>query len=546
MANLRKCGRCRSEIELKYFAINRKGEYNKTCSKCLTKRKKTKPLSAVPCDDDNISTATPDTSGTLEHEPTKKTYKKCIPIDATDVGALLGLNKYKTNLYQLVMKYWERGFPSHYLDTQIKLQSKGVEFVCLKTTDDQIMGVCGNKGISIEFDVLEDVDKLMEQLDKEDDLNVNTEDITSFCNKQMGIQFEKSAIEQYEKRFNVKVDSTNNYVKRLFEEDGLYKWYVGGRIDGVIGFDKIVEIKTRKKGFYPCIPIYEILQIYTYMFAMSINKASLVEKYEDEMKETNFVYSDGYESYALTKLKTFCSFMEEFVNNVDLNEQFMKCNDDDDAQVENINKSIMQRLGIEHMKNAKVSPIKDIITKSEPPIMVFDVEHTGCIYQHILQLSWCLYQHDGTLIKANDYFLQPDDTIYIHPRAIEKHNITHEVLLQKQNKLRIAELLNTFMADVHKCETLVSHNIKSDLNTLNNELRRHNMNDVNVNTYCTMVQTKMFCNCKDKRKRLKNPSLNDLHKTLFNEPLDPTKSHNSCYDVEMCAKCYFKYRNIEI
>ena len=37
MAELRKCSRCRSEIELKYFGINRKGERNKTCESCLNK-----------------------------------------------------------------------------------------------------------------------------------------------------------------------------------------------------------------------------------------------------------------------------------------------------------------------------------------------------------------------------------------------------------------------------------------------------------------------------------------------------------------------------
>ena len=37
MTELRKCSRCRSEIELKYFAINRKGEHNKTCGTCLNK-----------------------------------------------------------------------------------------------------------------------------------------------------------------------------------------------------------------------------------------------------------------------------------------------------------------------------------------------------------------------------------------------------------------------------------------------------------------------------------------------------------------------------
>ncbi len=48
MSNLRKCSRCRSEIELKYFAINRKGEYNKTCETCLSKNRKAKPASTVP------------------------------------------------------------------------------------------------------------------------------------------------------------------------------------------------------------------------------------------------------------------------------------------------------------------------------------------------------------------------------------------------------------------------------------------------------------------------------------------------------------------
>ena len=38
MTELRKCSRCRSVIELKYFGINRKGEYNKTCITCLDKR----------------------------------------------------------------------------------------------------------------------------------------------------------------------------------------------------------------------------------------------------------------------------------------------------------------------------------------------------------------------------------------------------------------------------------------------------------------------------------------------------------------------------
>lgn len=151
-------------------------------------------------------------------------------------------------------------------------------------------------GISIEFDMLDDVDELIKQLDRDDDLDVDIEDRTSFCQKQMGIKFEKSAIERYEKQYNVKVDSVNNYIKRTFKEDGLRNWMVGGRVDVV--------------GFSPCIPIYEILQVYTYMFAMNISRASLVEMYDGHIMETNLMYTSGYETYALTELNKFCTFME--------------------------------------------------------------------------------------------------------------------------------------------------------------------------------------------------------------------------------------------
>ena len=49
MAELRKCGRCRSVIELIYFGINRKGEHNTTCITCLDKKQKQDAIKTV-CD----------------------------------------------------------------------------------------------------------------------------------------------------------------------------------------------------------------------------------------------------------------------------------------------------------------------------------------------------------------------------------------------------------------------------------------------------------------------------------------------------------------
>ena len=119
---------------------------------------------------------------------------------------------------------------------------------------------------------------------------------------------------------------------------------------------------------------------------MSINQASLVEKYESEIKETNFIYTTGYETYAFARLGIFCQFMEDFLHDANLKKQFMKCSVGDDVEVERINKMLLEKLDLQHMKNAKVTPIKDVITHTKhKPVIVFDVEHTGCSEAFVLQ-----------------------------------------------------------------------------------------------------------------------------------------------------------------
>ena len=563
MANLQRCSKCKSEQELKYFSINKKGQYYKTCDMCRDKRLANKVnlkrTDTDFVDYDNVSTTTPDITEE-EHAQEQKKYKRSIPIDATDVAAILGLNKYKTNLHEIVMKYWERGFPLKFHETQDKLQKEGIKFVSVKTSDEQIEEVCSAKGIPIDFDVLEDVDELLEQLNKEDDLDAA--DITSFCNKQMGIQFEKSAIARYEEKFNVKVDAVDNYVKREFKDNGLCAWMVGGRVDGVIGFDKIIEIKNRKKGFYPCIPIYEILQLYTYMFAMDIHQASLVEMYDSEIKETHFIYTTGYETYALSRLSKFCNFMEEFVNDVNLSERFMKCSIDDVEQVGNINNLLLDKLDIKHMKNVKVTPIKDIITKSdqalpekETPldgkyIIVMDVETNGLIKQrgitptlhnlhmfpHVVQFSWGLFTEKGECKVMKDYIIKPDGWDMNGSDRI--HGITYE--RANQEGVDIKTVLQKYKHDIdNHCSKLVCHNLDFDKNVVLSEFLRHGMCLNGVGEFCTMKNTMNHCRITPKvRGEYKWPTLAQLYRYCFSENLQ--NAHNSYYDVMNFAKCYFK------
>ena len=95
-------------------------------------------------------------------------------------------------------------------------------------------------------------DKKLKALSK-----IEPADVTSYCNKQMGIKLEKPAIERYEHEYNVKVDSLSNYVKKEFYESNRIKWWIGGRVDGMIGIDKVVEVKNRQNRLFDSIPIYE-------------------------------------------------------------------------------------------------------------------------------------------------------------------------------------------------------------------------------------------------------------------------------------------------
>ena len=134
MANLQTCSRCKSEVDISYFGLNTKKLPYKTCVNCTSKAMTPRPLKRTDTDfvDDSISTATPGTNITEAI-----TYKRSLPIDATDVATLLGLHKYKTNLHELVMKYWKRGDLMSFQDTQNKLQQEGIKFVTVKSPDEK-------------------------------------------------------------------------------------------------------------------------------------------------------------------------------------------------------------------------------------------------------------------------------------------------------------------------------------------------------------------------------------------------------------------------
>ena len=66
MANLRKCTRCKSTIDISYFGINRKKEPYKTCDNCRNKSKKTSR--ATPLSDSENTSTTAETQSTTDEK----------------------------------------------------------------------------------------------------------------------------------------------------------------------------------------------------------------------------------------------------------------------------------------------------------------------------------------------------------------------------------------------------------------------------------------------------------------------------------------------
>ena len=176
----------------------------------------------------------------------------------------------------------------------------------------------------------------------------------------------------------------------------------------------------------------------------------------------------------------------------------------------------------------------------DPHTVVLDVEHSGSKESYIIQFSWGLYDDNGSLLRMNDYYVKPHEYIYINPYVSKITGLTYDSLLAKPNSLPIKDLLNRFTTDVRHCKKLVAHNMASDISTINKELTRNGFQQLSPPTYCTMANSKKYCNLKDKLNRIKNPRLDELHAILFDVHVDTSKTHNSCYDVELCAKCYFK------
>lgn len=133
----------------------------------------------------------------------------------------------------------------------------------------------------------------------------------SLINKTHGTLKEDSAIQLFQNKFNVILNTKQDYFKTLVKETDEFCFYVGGRFDGICESEGyLVEVKNRMKGFFSDVRDYELTQIQIYLLLSIYKKAKLVEKYNKKIKVTDIELKQEYIDDVLDYL---CIFIEKFL-----------------------------------------------------------------------------------------------------------------------------------------------------------------------------------------------------------------------------------------
>lgn len=145
------------------------------------------------------------------------------------------------------------------------------------------------------------------------------DEVLSTVNKTHGISNEASAISQFETQFNCKLDTRQEFLKKLVVSSSTREWYICGRLDGINHLESyIVEVKNRTRSFFYTVRDYENTQIQLYMLMMGYESAKLVEcKNGTKIKVTDIKYQTSYIDDIMSKLERFIDLFEIFLQSPD-------------------------------------------------------------------------------------------------------------------------------------------------------------------------------------------------------------------------------------
>jgi hypothetical protein len=209
-----------------------------------------------------------------------------------------------------------------------------------------------------------------------DNLNISEEQkqdvrkyAESYINKTHGTLKENDAITMFETKFNTKLDTSQQLLKKRLDDLSLhtpYDWYICGKVDGLYIDNSdpeksyVVEVKNRTKGFFTTLRDYEKTQIQLYLWILDLKHAKLVEKYKNELRITAIFKDQDYINDIQKYMSIFINnFSNSFLSNDDAKIDFMSRTADDKKLF--LNKLYINDIYQSYADNHDTGPAQDCL-----------------------------------------------------------------------------------------------------------------------------------------------------------------------------------------
>lgn len=246
-------------------------------------------------------------------------FKQSVYLNCSDIASFIGQNKW--DYVTPFIRLWKRVDKENYHICEEKSKNNDKAPIVDKVTE--LQKTLGDEVIqkiktAKDKQDIKESQILIESLENIDDEKKHElkNNIESLINTSFGTNNECGALELYEIKYNVTLNKSQQYKKIECHETDDYIWYIGGKVDGLLNNDKIVEVKTRTRCFFKDVRDYENTQMQMYMNMYNINKTDLVEylpQNKIKIKVTTINKDLIYINKILKKIQVFIENFEQFI-----------------------------------------------------------------------------------------------------------------------------------------------------------------------------------------------------------------------------------------
>jgi len=271
-----------------------------------------------------------------------------IKIYASELAACVGFNKFKS-VEQVAIDVFARTDPIAYQKALDRNHLKQREAIENALENLHLTERVGNLVHDSGENYIKDLDKIIVELGDKADGQL-LKDLTSYVFTERGKISEDSSINMFENEMKKIVNNRNNkFYKKFIDyfpnsendidkttenvidkknetetEITKYKKYmIGGKVDGITDDGTLVEVKNRQYKLFDRIPVYEKIQIHTYMFLTGILQCHYVQCYRDTSNTELLHFEQNFWDDVKSRLTIFVKKIDKVLSDQTIQDELV-------------------------------------------------------------------------------------------------------------------------------------------------------------------------------------------------------------------------------